>query len=275
MEADRLDGLFAACADASDDLAHVISDGVARRRRRLREPIGDGVAMEPDRSTACSPLALMRATTSSTYSATALRFDAEVSESRSAMESPWKRIASTACSPLALTRATTSSAYSATAFAPQPTLSESIGDRVAVETDRLNGLFAACADAATTSSACSAAALRVVADVSEARSTTVSPWRADRLNGLFAACADAGDDPVRVFGDCVARRRRGLCELVSDPIALGADRLDRLSTARARSGDDLVRVCGDGAACRRRGLASWSATDPPWSRIVSTVCVPA
>ncbi len=48
MEADRLDGLFAACADASDDLVRVFADGAARRGRSLGEPIGDRVAMEAD-----------------------------------------------------------------------------------------------------------------------------------------------------------------------------------------------------------------------------------
>ena len=49
MEADRLDGLFAACADASDDLVRVLCRGAARRRRSLGESIGDRVAMEADR----------------------------------------------------------------------------------------------------------------------------------------------------------------------------------------------------------------------------------
>ena len=49
MGADRLDGLFAACADASDDLVRVFCRGAARRRRSLGESIGDRVAMEANR----------------------------------------------------------------------------------------------------------------------------------------------------------------------------------------------------------------------------------
>ena len=49
MEADRLSGLFAAGADASDHGVRVLVDCAARRLRGLSEPIGDGVAVEADR----------------------------------------------------------------------------------------------------------------------------------------------------------------------------------------------------------------------------------
>src|ERR1700720_606931 len=96
--------------------------------------------------TACSLLELIRLTISSEYKSTALRAAAEVSASRSAIEWPWKRIASTACSPLALMRATTSSERCGAARRAR-SLRESIGDRVAMEANRRGGLFAACADA--------------------------------------------------------------------------------------------------------------------------------
>ncbi len=49
MEADRLGGLFAACADPSDKVVRVFGDGATRSRRRLGEAAGDGVAVEADR----------------------------------------------------------------------------------------------------------------------------------------------------------------------------------------------------------------------------------
>ena len=49
MEADRFDGLFAACADAGDDVVRVFSDRAARCGRRLGKSTGDRVAMEADR----------------------------------------------------------------------------------------------------------------------------------------------------------------------------------------------------------------------------------
>ncbi len=49
MEADRLRGLFAACADASDDFVRVLGCGAARRLGSLGESIGYRVAMEADR----------------------------------------------------------------------------------------------------------------------------------------------------------------------------------------------------------------------------------
>ena len=51
----------------------------------------------------------------------------------------------------------------------------------------------------------------------------------DSLDGLLAACAHAGDDPVCVLPDGVVASPRGLGELVSDPIALGAYRFDGLA----------------------------------------------
>jgi hypothetical protein len=49
MEADRLHGLFAACADARDDLVRVLGYGAARGFGSLGESIGYRVAMEADR----------------------------------------------------------------------------------------------------------------------------------------------------------------------------------------------------------------------------------
>ena len=146
VEADRLGGLFAARGDPGDKVVCVLGDRATRSRRRLGEAAGDGVAVEADRLgglfTACA------------YSGDDLVrvFCDSVARSRRSLgkapatESPWKRIASAVCSPLALTRATTSSAYSATALrAVRRSLGEPIGDQVAVETDCLGGLFAACA----------------------------------------------------------------------------------------------------------------------------------
>ena len=181
LGADRGDGLRAARADPADDVVRIRVDGAARRRGSLGEPIGDRVAMEADRLdglfAACadashdsSMLGCASPPTSSVGDSRhgsgsprpvrrcadagrlvcirdALRAAAEPA-SRSAMESPWKRIPSTACSPLALTRATTSSAYSAAALraASEAWESRSATDspwkRIAVD-----GLFAACADA--------------------------------------------------------------------------------------------------------------------------------
>ncbi len=105
MEADRLDGLFAARGDTCDDLVDVFCDGAACRRRKP-------------------------------------------GTSRLATVSPWKRIASAACSPLALTRATTSSdVFRDGAACRRGSLGQPIGDGVAMEADRLGGLFAARADA--------------------------------------------------------------------------------------------------------------------------------
>ena len=89
MEADRLDGLFAARADAGDDLVRVVGDGAARRRRGLGESAGDRIALDADRldglRAACADASddLVRD----------LRDGAarcrRVSASRSAIESPW------------------------------------------------------------------------------------------------------------------------------------------------------------------------------------------
>ena len=49
MEADRFDRLFAARADAGDDVVRVLADGAARGLGRLGESIGDRIAMEADR----------------------------------------------------------------------------------------------------------------------------------------------------------------------------------------------------------------------------------
>ena len=98
--------------------------------------------------TACSLLGLIRVTISSEYKSTALRAAAEVSASRWRSSDPWKRIASTACWPLALMRVTTSSECSAAALrVAAEVFGESIGDEVAMEADRFDGLFPACADA--------------------------------------------------------------------------------------------------------------------------------
>ena len=49
MEADRLSGLFAACADASDDFVSMLGRGATRRLGTLGESIGYRVAMEANR----------------------------------------------------------------------------------------------------------------------------------------------------------------------------------------------------------------------------------
>ena len=48
MNTDRRDSVFAAGADAGDDVRGVFADGVARGRRTLGEAIGDRVAMIAD-----------------------------------------------------------------------------------------------------------------------------------------------------------------------------------------------------------------------------------
>ena len=49
MEADRVDGLFAACADAGDDVVGVVADRAARRGGSLGKSSGDRIAMHADR----------------------------------------------------------------------------------------------------------------------------------------------------------------------------------------------------------------------------------
>ena len=193
LGADRLDDLRAARVDSADDLVRIGVDGAARRRRGLGKPIGDRVAVEPDRLdglfAACADAGDDLVRVLGRGAARRL----EVSASRSATESPWKRIASTACSPLALMRATTSSAYAPTALrARLGGPCESIGDRVAMEADRFDGLFAACADAGDD-------VVRVLADgaarglggLGESVGDRVA-MGADRRDGLCSACADAG-----------------------------------------------------------------------------------
>src|SRR5260221_12737628 len=48
MEADPLDGVFAACADTRDDVVRVLADGAAGRLRGLGQSIRDGLAMGAD-----------------------------------------------------------------------------------------------------------------------------------------------------------------------------------------------------------------------------------
>ena len=108
MEADRLDGLFAACADAGDDVVRVLADGAARRRRGVGESISDEFAMEADRLdgllAACADAGddVVRVLDA------ALRVADEACASWSATRSPSARIASTVCAPLAVARLTTS-----------------------------------------------------------------------------------------------------------------------------------------------------------------------
>ena len=190
---------------------------------------------------------------SSAYSPTALRAAAEVSARRSAIESPWKRIASTACSPLALTRATTSSAYSPTALrAAAEGVGESIGDQIAMEADRFDGLFAACADARDDRRpSTSATALRAAAEVSASRSAMESPWKRIAATAcsplaLTRATTSSAYSPtaLRVGG-------RGLGKLLRDSIRHGSGLLAAACSplALTRATTSFV-VFGDSAACR-------------------------
>ena len=126
------------------------------------------------------------------------------------MESPWKRIASTACSPLALTPSDDLVRILGDGAARRSRgLGKAIGDRVAMEADRLDSLFAACADPSDD-------LVRVLGDGAAGRRGGLGKpvddrvaVEADRLDSLFAACADPGDDLVRVIGDGAARRLGG------------------------------------------------------------------
>ena len=49
MEPNRRGGLFAACADAGDDIIGILADRAARCRRSLDQSPGDRVAVEANR----------------------------------------------------------------------------------------------------------------------------------------------------------------------------------------------------------------------------------
>jgi hypothetical protein len=81
------------------------------------------------------------------------------------------------------------------------------GDRVAVESDRAYGLFAACVDSSDD-------LFHVLADGAARRSRGLGEPIGDRIaieadcaRGLFAARVDASDNLVHMFGHGVAGRR--------------------------------------------------------------------
>ena len=202
MEADRLDGLFAARADAGDDVVRVFADGAARRLGGLGESIGDRIAMEADRFDR-----LFAARADAGDDVVRVLADGAARRRRGLGESVGDRVAMEADRLDGLFAACADASDDLVrelgdgAAGRRGSLGKSIGDRVAMEADRRDGLFAACADAATTSSAYSATALRVPEawEVDQRR----SPWSGSPRRPVRRfRCT--GDDVVRVFGDGAA-----------------------------------------------------------------------
>ena len=186
--------------------------------------------MEADRPTACSPLALTRATTSSRTR----RRRCASPPRRGRVDRRRSRHADRGSSPRRERFAS-----------PLAALDARIDDLVCVFDD---------------------AAARRCRALAASWSAARSPWGADRLDGLRPACADTADNLVRIGGDGAVHRSGRTGELCSDRFAVRVDgfgglrearrddvamdlqRLRGLVAAGGNTAHDGVRMRGDGVA---------------------------
>ena len=217
MEADRRGGLFAACADASNDIIGILADRAARRRRSLGQSPGDGAAMEADRFDG-----LLAARADAGNDVVGVFADGVARRRRSSGKSLGDEIAMEAdrFDSLLATRADAGDdvvgVFTNGAARRGRSLGQPMGDQSPWTRIR--------------SAACSPLALMRAAISSEAPATAFalppksrqvdrrlsSPWKQIAAAACSPLALDAGDDVVRIFGDGAARRFGSVRELVGD-----------------------------------------------------------